>query len=370
MKYIFIVQGEGRGHMTQAISLFQILTENGHEVSHVIVGKSMRRELPGFFADQMECPITQLKSPDFVTDKNNRSVNVFRTLTTNMRKYRAFLNSVNQMDEIVQKEQPDFIVNFYDFLSGIYFMLKKPKVRHIVLAHQFLLNHSTFEFPKGRFYDKSSVLYGNRLAAYRADKILGLSFQYVPDEQQRKLFVVPPLLRKKIKSQQATAGDHFLVYMVNHGYSQEVKEFHLKYPDIPVHCFWDKKDEPDELKIDETLTFHQLDDEKFIRLMASCKGYLTTAGFESVCEAMYMGKPVLMVPVEGHYEQACNALDARKAGAGVSSENFDLEVLLNYLPKHKDAGDEFRNWCEKSEARFLEVLTNTYPKKIIPGYLD
>lgn len=357
MKYIFIVQGEGRGHMTQAISLFQILTENGHDISHVIVGKSMRRELPSFFKDQISSPITQLESPNFVTDKNARSVNIFRTVTTNLRKYRTFLQSVNQIDEIVKKDQPDAVINFYDFLGGLYFLFKKPKVRHFALAHQFLLNHSLFEFPKGRIYDKTSLLWGNRLAGYGAEKILGLSFQTLPDEPNKQLFVVPPLLREKAKSYQPTSGDHFLVYMVNHGYSQEVKTFHEKHPEIPIHCFWDKKDEPTELKVDDTLTFHQLDDEKFIQLMAGCRGYQTTAGFESVCEAMYMGKPILMVPVKGHYEQACNALDAKKAGAGVTCEIFNLEVLLDYLPLHKDVGDNFRNWCETSSERFLQMLT-------------
>ncbi|MEO9870898.1 glycosyltransferase family protein [Ekhidna sp.] len=357
MKYVFIVQGEGRGHMTQAISLYDILASNGHQVSHVIVGKSKRRELPDFFLNQVKSPITQLQSPNFVTDKNNRSVDVFGTLSTNLRKLRTFLNSVRKIDEIVKDEKPDTIINFYDFLGGLYFILKRPQVKHIALAHQFLLNHSQFEFPKGRFYDKSSLLYGNRLASYRADKILALSFQKMKDEPQKKLFVVPPLLRAKVKSQQTSQGDHFLVYMVNHGYSEDVIRFHERHPDLSIHCFWDKKEEKKELKIDDTLTFHQLDDEKFIHFMSTCKGYLTTAGFESVCEAMYLGKPVLMVPVEGHYEQACNALDAKIAGAGVSSEIFDLEVLLEYLPEHKNVGEDFRDWCKSTPETFLQMLT-------------
>lgn len=39
MKYLFIVQGEGRGHLTQAISLSQMLRRHGHEVVEVLVGK-------------------------------------------------------------------------------------------------------------------------------------------------------------------------------------------------------------------------------------------------------------------------------------------------------------------------------------------
>lgn len=38
MKFLFIVQGEGRGHLTQAITLEEMLLRNGHEVVEVLVG--------------------------------------------------------------------------------------------------------------------------------------------------------------------------------------------------------------------------------------------------------------------------------------------------------------------------------------------
>ena len=37
MKFLFIVQGEGRGHLTQAITLEEILRRNGHEVVEVLL---------------------------------------------------------------------------------------------------------------------------------------------------------------------------------------------------------------------------------------------------------------------------------------------------------------------------------------------
>ena len=36
MKFLFIVQGEGRGHFTQAITLEDMLLRNGHEVVEVL----------------------------------------------------------------------------------------------------------------------------------------------------------------------------------------------------------------------------------------------------------------------------------------------------------------------------------------------
>lgn len=51
MKILFIVQGEGRGHLTQAISMEKLLRSNGHEVVEVLVGKSESRRLPGFLSE-------------------------------------------------------------------------------------------------------------------------------------------------------------------------------------------------------------------------------------------------------------------------------------------------------------------------------
>ena len=355
MNFIFIVQGEGRGHMTQAISLFQILKASGHEIGHVIVGKSKRRELPEFFVQNIDAPITQLESPNFITDRNSKSVSVFKTLFVNLVRLPIYLTSTQKIDQIVKQEKPDTIINFYDFLSGLYFLLKRPKTTHIALAHQFLLSHPEFEFPKGRIYDRLSLITGNKLAGYKAKKLLCLSFRPMRDDPKNGLIVVPPLLREEIKTQEVSDKDFFLVYMVNHGYADQVRLFHRNHPELKIHCFWDKKGEPEELK-EGNLTFHRLNDKKFINLMSSCKGYLSTAGFESICEAMFMGKPVLMVPVKGHYEQSCNAIDAKRAGAGISSQNFDLELLLEYLPLYKPVKDDFTAWIQQTNKLFLQNL--------------
>ena len=54
MKYLFIIQGEGRGHLTQAISLSSILRKNGHEVVGALVGKTKDRVIPKFFYDKIQ----------------------------------------------------------------------------------------------------------------------------------------------------------------------------------------------------------------------------------------------------------------------------------------------------------------------------
>lgn len=60
MKVIFVIQGEGRGHLTQALALKQMLLHEGHEVVKVLVGKSKNRVIPEFFQNKIGTPIEVL----------------------------------------------------------------------------------------------------------------------------------------------------------------------------------------------------------------------------------------------------------------------------------------------------------------------
>lgn len=44
--------------------------------------------------------------------------------------------------------------------------------------------------------------------------------------------------------------------------------------------------------------------------MAGCKAYACTAGFESVCEALYMGKPCMMIPAHVEFRMWENHAEA------------------------------------------------------------
>jgi hypothetical protein len=63
---------------------------------------------------------------------------------------------------------------------------------------------------------------------------------------------------------------------------------HKNFPQ-EMHCFWDRKNMPLTYSPHEHLTFHQIDNVLFTDYMKRCKGYISTAGFESICEAMYLG---------------------------------------------------------------------------------
>jgi len=90
--------------------------------------------------------------------------------------------------------------------------------------------------------------------------------------------------------------------------------------------------------------------------MAACKGLLCTAGFESVCEAMYLGKPVVMVPIAGQYEQACNALDGEQSGAGKKADFFDFGLLTSLPLPEAAHTSTYQEWAESWPSEFKKLV--------------
>lgn len=362
MRFLFIVQGEGRGHMTQAISLQDMLTRNGHEVVQVLVGKSERREIPAFFHQKIHCEIKTYESPNFLVSSDNTKILLFKSILYNLRKLRTYTRSMKFIAKCIRDSKADVVINFYELLAGFTYLLFRPKAPYVCIGHQFLLLHPEFVFPEGRSWDKFLLNFNTRMTSFRAKKFLALSFVNMPDIPSKKIIVVPPLLRKEVLGLTPGNKDYILGYMLNSGYSAEIIKWHESCPSQEAHFFWDKKDAPEDMEARPNLYFHRISDVKFLEYMKDCKAYSSTAGFESVCEAFYLQKPILMVPTGNHFEQECNAFDAQRAGAGIANTTFDLNKLLDFIPRYQK-NDTFPLWVKSAENKFLEHLTSLSVKK-------
>lgn len=357
---MLFVQGEGRGHMTQSISMYDLLLEQGHDVCAVVLGSSGSRDIPKFFFEKIKCPIIQLQSPNFVSDAKNKSINLSKSIFHNVKKIKTFRASLKEIDKLIKQHEPDFIINFFDLLIGLFYRYYKPKAKLICIAHQYIYLHSDFEFPEGRWMDKQAIKFYTKLTAKGSSKNLALSFYNIRTLHD-DVVVVPPLLRKEIFELESAQQDYFLVYLVNNGYYEELIAWHQNNPTVEVHCF---TDQPDKIKLqypykNEKLVLHALNDQLFLEMMSKAKGLASTAGFESVCEAMYLGKPVLMVPIAGHYEQFCNSRDAVKAGAGVFADTFDLSQLVTISSKSNNENKFYKDWVLNAKHKIYREISTT-----------
>ena len=360
MRFLFLIQGEGRGHLTQAISFAGLLQAEGHELIGVVVGKSPRRSLPEFFVKKIGIDVTSVDSPNFATDGLEKKILLGKTIYTNLFKLPTFWKSLQHIHRVIKERQPDVILNFYEPLGGLYSLFFRPKAAFWTIGHQYLEVHPDFIFPPGRKLEKFLFRMHTRLTAFGAKERLALSF--LPKEDISGLRVVPPLLRKEVKELQVSEGDFYLAYMVNPGYSEEILSFATLHPEVKIRAFWDKKGAQEVEHPLPNVSFHKVNDQGFLEAMAACKGLLCTAGFESVCEAMYLGKPVMMVPVAGQYEQACNALDGESSGAGKKAEFFDFELLTTVPLPEKIQTAAYQAWAESWPSVFRKLVNKQISK--------
>lgn len=367
MRIIFIVQGEGRGHLTQAIAMEELLTRNGHQVVEVLVGKSNSRRLPGFFNRSIHAPVKRFLSPNFLPSAQNKRADIPRSVAYNLRRLPTYVRSMRYLCSRIKESRADLVINFYELLTGFAYLLFRPRVPQVSIGHQYLFLHSGFQFPGGHPMSWMALRFFTRLTCMGATCKLALSFHAMSDDTRQRIRVVPPLLRKEVLSSEGRAGDYLHGYLLNAGFGDNVRAWHAAHKDVPLHFFWDKPGEDDVTEVDSTLSFHQIDDREFLRFMVGCKAYATTAGFESVCEAMYLGKPMLMVPA--HIEQTCNAYDAALNGAGIISEDFDLDKLLSFVHGYTPNKD-FRPWARSGGWRILQGVEEAVwgPERVAPMF--
>jgi uncharacterized protein (TIGR00661 family) len=140
--------------------------------------------------------------------------------------------------------------------------------------------------------------------------------------------VVGPLLRQAVRDQVPRRGDHLLAYF-NQGNEQ------LRPPILsalaqagpPVHVYGS-----DRRGQEGSLTFLPLSNLPFLEDLASCRAVISTAGNQLIGEALYLGKPVCVLP-ECCAEQRLNAAAVERLGIGmrVSARRFTAERLRTFL---------------------------------------
>lgn len=355
MRFLFTIQGEGRGHYTQALALATILRKNGHEVVAVLVGTSDSAKIPQFFSDKIGLPLHKFGSPNFASFYNQRRPNILLSILKNAARPFIFRKSIKFVAETIRELKPDMVINFYEMITGMAYQFykfdKHLSIPMVAIAHQYLLLNSNYKTTAEQDMKYYLLRMLSQLTSRRAAKVLALSFRDVPTSG--RVVSVPPLLREEVFEIEPTEGDYIHGYMANIGFYNEVTTWHEKNLDVPLRFFWDNRDAADVTNVDDNYVMYRLCDDRFLRSMAGCRAYATTAGFESVCEALYWRKPILMVPV--HIEQEFNLFDAKLSGAGIGAKKFNLTNLIDFIP-HYAPDQNFNEWVDQAEERFIKEI--------------
>jgi uncharacterized protein (TIGR00661 family) len=318
-----------------------------------MAGAHPNRSWPDFFSQGFDVPVTSLASPGFVY-RRQRRVNLPATLWQLISRAGAHRASLRTVETVIEQTKPDLLFNFLEPIVGWYSRRRSQTVPILAVGHQYMLEHPSYP----RLDSMRLAQWGLRRyvrAAGRSTLRYALSFYDAPAPEGAGMIIAPPLLRDDLLRLDGRADEgHGLVYLLNAGYLPELLSWQARHPAEVLHVFCDRVGAPAEEHLGNGLIVHRLDAAKFLRLMATARSVVCSAGFESLSEAAWLRKPSLAVPVEGHIEQMLNAHDLQLCGLGVAATRFDLDRLQNF--KAGAAHRRFADWVRRSDDKLDEAV--------------
>jgi uncharacterized protein (TIGR00661 family) len=346
-KCVFIVQGEGRGHMSQAIALKEHLDGAGFSLEAVFVGKKHTQVLPDYFVHCFGNKIRPFHSPYFLNTPNRKGIYVGRTLLFNLIRSPAYLREVARIRRTILSLKPEVVVNFYDVVGALALRKLNPAIKRIGIGHHFYLHYKNY-FGLQRGLDRQLLAWHTRIIMRSCDRVLALSYR--EERGNSKIEIVPPLIRKAYRELTYQHGSRYLVYFLKEGYIYDLIRLAREDPEFLADVFTEVLPG---IELPAGIRIFPKKGAEFREKMASCKGLIESAGFDTIAEAAYHGIPQAVIPVRNHFEQRCNSLDVEASGIGVK-----LDQLVPGLQQNMKRVDPaaYRKWADRSGELFLKNL--------------
>lgn len=301
MKILYAIQGTGNGHVSRAREIIPYLKRYG-DVDILLSGNNVHLNLPF----EIKYRSTGI-SYHYGVDGNIDFRESFRKFTP--------VKIIREMMNFPIK-QYDLIINDYEFISSwaAWFAGK----RFVSFGHQ-----PAYLSPNTPMPEKQSAM-GNFILKYhiKQSNPIGLHFERYDD------FIYTPVIRTQVRNLNVTDGEHYSVYLSSFGDEELFR--HLNKIDVKWEVFSIRAKEK---YTRGNVTFFPASNDAFLTSVASCKGLLTGAGFETPAETLYLGKRLFCIPIKRQYEQYCNGAALKTLGVPVVYETDDSLVgkLENWI---------------------------------------
>ncbi|MBL3655949.1 glycosyltransferase family protein [Fulvivirga sediminis] len=286
MRILYAIQGTGNGHISRAMDVGPALEKHG-EVDYLVSGAQVEISLS---------QIPKYRSPgvSFYFGKRG-GINLSKTFMKNSTL--RFYKEINDFPI----DQYDLVINDFEPITA--WAARKRGRRTVGLSHQGALLSDKCPKPESRDivgkmilknYAPVSQNYGFHFDAFDTD-------------------IYTPVVRKCIRDVKPTNKGHYTVYLPAYSDEKIIKVL-SQIKGIQWQVF--SKHSSKAYHIDD-ISIVPIHNDLFIESITSAQGVLCGAGFETPAESLYLGKKLMVIPMEGQYEQHCNAAALRKLGIPV-----------------------------------------------------
>ena len=283
MRVLYGINGTGNGHITKSLQVISRLESRGHSVETLVSGANSNLLMgrpPG------------MRAKGFTFVYSSGGVDLARTVLG------ADIVSFAR-DLSLDLSGYDAVVTDFEPVTAWACRLRRRECIGISHQHSFL-SEKCPRPARASWAQEAFMRWFSPVLRHA-----GIHFMRYGD------YVYPPIIRPSVAEATPTNEGHVTVYLPTH--DPLVVAESLSGLGRPLHVFC-----PDPPAPTGNATFLPLGLDGFTDSMVRCDTVVTAAGFETPAEALVLGKRLVVVPIAGQYEQACNAAALKRMGVRVA----------------------------------------------------
>jgi uncharacterized protein (TIGR00661 family) len=304
---VYAMCGEGRGHATRARAVVEALCAR-HELT-LFASECAFEMLSGHFSrTRADVRLVQIPGLQFGYSSPGR-VDLFRTLGLAAHFRWAVNDYVEQTLPELERARPDLVIA--DFEPIVPRAARRLGVPFVSFDHQhFLVVSDLSALPFSvRQQANLSAPFVRALYDWQRATIVSSFYRAPLKPAHRDTTWVGTLIRSELLPIQPTHGRYLVAYMRRHAAPETLAALAASGREVRVYGLGARPSEG-------TLRFCAIDERRFIEDLAGCDAVVSTAGNQLVGEALFLRKPLLVMPEAWNFEQSVNAYFLEQSGAG------------------------------------------------------
>ncbi|MCB0717261.1 MAG: glycosyl transferase [Bacteroidetes bacterium] len=332
-RIVYALSGQGRGHTSRVLAMSAELRSRGHEIVFCCGGTA--REI---LNEQGEAVI---EVPALRQVVHENKLQIVSTLWQNAGSVCGQRSIVGDLADQFRDFGPDLLITDFEAFSPK--AARKLGVPTLSFNHQEIVTRTVYELPdRYRAHAFLTGLVIKLVAPKHPVHSLLTSFYFPPVKDPQTTTLVRPIIRREVMALQPSVGDHVLVYFNQTMGAEFVLEaLRGAEANFVVYNFA----APSDPTSYPNITFKSASLDGFLSDLATCRAVICTAGFTLMSEALFLGKPTLVVPNEGIFEQTLNALFlcSEGLGQGVFGRELTSDDVHGFLNRLTSFSERIRN---------------------------
>lgn len=347
MRILYGVVGEGMGHAMRSRVILDELVKR-HDVQVVVSGRAY-----DYLKARASEHLAVKKIWGYSIVYEDNEVQNFQTLLQNVKgAITGWPQNVRAYFDVAETFQPDVVIS--DFESWSYLFAKRHGLPVLSLDNMQIIDRCTHgpEILEGQTAEMALT------KAIVKTKVAGAAHYYIttffyPPVRKPDTTLHPPVLRPEILTARRESGDHLLVYQTST--SNETLPAVLQASGRECRIYGLRRDLKTEV-VEGNLRYRPFSEQGFIDDLRSAAGVVASAGFTLMGEAVYLGRPMLAVPVRKQFEQTLNARYLEADGYGMCVDEVDAPSLSRFLERLPDFTRKLAGYHQDGNNDLLAAL--------------